>query len=380
MANKYDAAALAANADKLEALAATARSNMLQRTTDKATRLGAEGERIAREAKAAETQRVEAEALVKSHLADAATYDARAASLEQQAAATTDAHDATELREDAAKQRQGAEVARARSQIASDDAQRLANEAAGLRTREQAIDAELADMGGRLQASEMAVDNLEWHAERARTMADTVGRADDLQRQANEATSRGDTAAASTLSQRAASLRDDADAMAFVRGQPPFVLDQRALADLGVELEPGTLDVPMPELIDPTSPFGPLASTGPGAVDDAALAGDAVAVAATDDVLGLSDAEPVLAATSEPGDTASDAAADVDADGSGFGEELEGTFDAPTFDTPTFEPDPLGGGEMVASADFGDTGSLDDEPIESAFFGGGDDGAADTFA
>ena len=52
-----------------------------------------------------------------------------------------------------------------------------------MRTREQAIDAELADVGGRLPATELAVDNLEWHAEKARAMADTVRQADDLQAQ-----------------------------------------------------------------------------------------------------------------------------------------------------------------------------------------------------
>ena len=54
MANKYNAAELAANAQHLEGLAKAARSNMLSRTTEKATRLGAEGERLGREARAAE--------------------------------------------------------------------------------------------------------------------------------------------------------------------------------------------------------------------------------------------------------------------------------------------------------------------------------------
>src|SRR5262245_26163767 len=202
MANKYDAAALARNAQRLETLAKTARSNMLSRTTEKATRLGADGERLNRQARAAESQRDEAEQLINTHLAEAASFDARAASLQQQAAAAAargdyaGAQEGTELGEEAAKAREGATVARNKASIAGDDAKRLGDEAAGLRAQEQAIDAELADMGGRLPVTELAVDQLEWHAEKARAMADTVRRADDLQAQAAAATTRGDLTAA----------------------------------------------------------------------------------------------------------------------------------------------------------------------------------------
>ena len=77
MANKYNAAELAANAQHLEGLARTARSNMLSRTTEKATRLGAEGERLSRQAKAADTQRAEADKTANEHSRQAARYDAK---------------------------------------------------------------------------------------------------------------------------------------------------------------------------------------------------------------------------------------------------------------------------------------------------------------
>jgi hypothetical protein len=325
MANKYDATVLAANAQQLETLATSARANMLSRTTEKATRLGAEGERLARQAKAADSQRADADALAKSHLAEAERYDAKANSLEQQAAAAESrrdpagAHDATELREEAAKQRQGAEVARSRSTIASEDAKRLADEAAEMRVREQAVDAELADMGGRLLGAEMAVDNLEWHAEKARAMAATVRQADDLQAQAAAAAARGDNAAATALGQRAAILRDDADVLGFVRAHPPFALDQRTLSDLGVDLAPGALDVPMPELLDPNSPMNPLAAnTTSGTESDAIAAADLTA----DETLGvtLPDADSAAAMLDDPIDAQPDVASSdsVASDASSF--------------------------------------------------------------
>src|SRR5829696_7687990 len=216
MANQYDAAVLAADAQRLEALAKTARSNMLSRTTDRATRLGADGERLDRQARAAESQRADAEQVARAHPVEAATYDAKAQALEQRAAAAAargdhaGAQEAAELGEEAAKARQGAVVTRNKSQIAADDAKRLTDEAAQLRVQEQAIDVELADMGARLPATELAVDHLEWHAEQARAMADTVRQADDLQAQAGAATTRGDHAAAAELARRAALRRDDA--------------------------------------------------------------------------------------------------------------------------------------------------------------------------
>ena len=95
------------------------------------------------------------------------------------------------------------------------------------------------------------MDNLEWHAEKARAMADTVRQADDLQAQSRAATARGDHTAAAQLGQRATRPRDDADVLAAVRGHPPFPLDHGALRDTGVELTPSDLSVPLPELIDP---------------------------------------------------------------------------------------------------------------------------------
>ena len=362
MANKYDATALAANAQQLEALARSARANMLSRTTEKATRLGADGERLARQAKATEAQRADADALAKSLLAEAAKYEAKANTFEQQAAAADARHDpagsheATELREEAAKQRQGAEVARSRSRIAAEDAKRLADEASDMRIREQAIDAELADMGGRLPMAELAVDNLEWHAERARTMADTVRQADDLQQQATVATARGDSAAAATLTQRAAILRDDADVLAFVRARPPFVLDERALAEVGVTLAPGTLDVPMPELIDPNSPMNPLAATSP--TDD----GEAVALApadlTTDEMIGfdMSGGDSHVVVPDESSDSQTEAAAsgDTSTGDSSFGDPSFGdtAFDQPAFDPPVFD-EPMADTALTQS-DFGD--------------------------
>jgi hypothetical protein len=279
MANKFDAAALATNAQHLETLARTARSNMLSRTTDKATRLGADGERLNRQARAAESQRAEADQLVTTHLAEAASFDARAASLQQQAAAAAargdyaGSQEATELGEEAAKAREGAAVARNKSQIAADDATRLANEAAELRAQEKAIDAELADMGARLPVTELAVDHLEWHAEKARAMADTVKQADDLHAQAAAAAARGDHAAAAELGRRAGSLRDDADVLAFVRERPPFPIDHGALQSIGVTVSPDDLAVPLPELIDPNSPMNPLAdASGSGVGDETSFA------------------------------------------------------------------------------------------------------------
>jgi hypothetical protein len=270
MANKYDAAALAANADRLEALAKTARSTMLSGTTEKATRLGSEGERLARQARATEAQRADADKLSADLLSEAAQFDARAQALRQRAAAAAARGDyagqqeATELGEEAAKAREGANVARAKSQVAAGDGKRLAEEAAALREHEQAIDAELADLGGRMPATELAVDHLEWHAEKARAMADAVRQADEMQVQASAAAGRGDHVAADALTIRASTLRDDADVLAFVRDHPPFPADLRPLAVIGVTVTDGDLSVPLPELIDPNSTFNPLADASTG--------------------------------------------------------------------------------------------------------------------
>jgi hypothetical protein len=281
MANKFDAAVLATNAEHLEAMAKSARSKMLSRTTEKATRLGADGERLDRQARAAESQSAEAEQLAATHLAEAARFDTKAGSLQQQAAAAAargdyaGAQEATELGEEAAKAREGAAVARNKSKIAGDDAARLADEAAELRAQEHAIDAELADMGASLPVTELAVDHLEWHAEKARAMADTVRQADDLQAHAVAASARGDHAAAAELGRRASSLRDDADVLAFVRERPPFPIDHRALETIGVTVTPDDLAVPMPELIDPNSPMNPLADASDPGLGDEAIAGNA---------------------------------------------------------------------------------------------------------
>jgi hypothetical protein len=278
MANRYDAADLATDAQRLEALATSARSTMLNHTTEKATRLGADGERLGRQARAADSQRVEADRMAATLSTEAAGYDAKAASLDQRAAAAAARGDyagtqeATELREEAAKAREGGTVARNKSDIASEDAKRLAAEAAELRAQEQAIDAELADLGGRMPATEIAVDHLEWHAEKARAMADAVKQADDLSAQAVSATGRGDHAAAAELSRRAASLRDDADVLAFVRERPPFPDDYAALQVIGVTVTAADLSVPLPELIDPNSPMNPLADASAGSGDDVSVA------------------------------------------------------------------------------------------------------------
>jgi hypothetical protein len=376
MANKYNAAELAASAHHLEGLARTARANMLSRTTEKATRLGAEGERLSRQANAADTQRAEADKTANEHVAAAARYDAKANALEQQAAAAEARHDprgageARELREDAAKQREGAEVARARAQIATDDAKRLGDEAAALRTREQAIDAELADVGGRLPATELAVDNLEWHAEKARAMADTVRQADDLQAQSRAATARGDHAAAAQLGQRATSLRDDADVLAAVRGHPPFPLDHAALLDVGVDLTPSDLSVPLPELIDPyalmTEPLADASTTGTaGNVAAAATeAGETPVIeTATADSL-LADAS--LADTSFADTSFADASfadASVTESSLGVPSPAESFGDAPV-ESPSFEA-PLFAEASTADSSFADSSFAGpDAPLE----------------
>ena len=274
MANQYNAATLAANAQRLEGLAKAARSTMLSRTTEKATRLGSEGEKLRRQAKAAEDQRAAAERVAEAQVHEAAAYDAEANRLEVRATAAAARHDprgaqeATELREEAAKQREGAAVARAKSQLSTKDADRLGEEAAQLRSREQAIDAEIAELGVRLPVTEQAIDRLEWHAEKARDMATTVRRADEAQTQAAAATARGDHAAAAQLNQRAAGLRDDADVLAAVRSHPPFPVDHAVLKDLGVEVSPADLSVPLPELMDPNPlMIDPLADSTSGSAD-----------------------------------------------------------------------------------------------------------------
>jgi hypothetical protein len=397
MANRYNAAGLATNAQHLESLAKSARANMLSRTTEKATRLGAEGERLARQARAADAQRAEADNLASTHVADAAKFDARAQSLEQQAATAAARGDyastqqATELREDAAKAREGAAVARGKAEVASDDAKRLASEAAELRVREQAIDAELADLGAVMPVTEMAVDHLEWHAEKARAMADTVKQADDLQAQAAAATARGDHTAAAELSRRAATLRDDADVLAFVRDHPPFPVDHAALQAIGVTVTASDLSAPMPELIDPSSPMNPLADASatsssdetvaavsgePGSEDSSATGSDAVlpdtlgessvaqATAADDgsaaeltspDLQG-SELATVGASLSAPSDTsfADTSSSDASfADTSGFATE--------SFEAGSFEAGSLDTGSL-------DTGSLDNQAFEMPTF------------
>ena len=340
MANRYDAADLATDAQRLEALATSARSTMLNHTTEKATRLGADGERLGRQARAADSQRVEADQMAATLSTEAAGYDAKAAGLDQRAAAAAARGDyagtqeATELREEAAKAREGGTVARNKSDIASADAKRLAAEAAELRAQEQAIDAELADLGGRMPATEIAVDHLEWHAEKARAMADAVKQADDLSAQAVSATGRGDHAAATELSRRAASLRDDADVLAFVRERPPFPDDYAALQVIGVTVTAADLSVPLPELIDPNSPMNPLA-------DASGASGDDVSVAAAAE---MSNDTP--SADSPFGDSAVAASADEssvasasvdDADAQAVTSVAESSFDTSSFETSSFE-------------------------------------------
>ena len=108
-------------------------------------------------------------------------------------------------------------------------------------------------MGNRLAVTELAVDNLEWHAERARAMADTARQADDLQAHAAAAASRGDRVVAAEHAARAAMLRNEVDALALVREHPPYPLDHAALRDIGVDVAPGDLAAPLPELMDPNA-------------------------------------------------------------------------------------------------------------------------------
>ena len=351
MANQYNAATLAANAQHLEGLAKTARSTMLSRTTEKATRLGSEGEKLRRQAKAAEDQRAAAENVAEAQVHEAAAYDAEANRLELRATAAANRHDprgareATELREEAAKQREGAEVARAKSRLSTKDAERLGEEAAQLRSREQAIDAEIADLGTRLPVTEQAIDRLEWHAEKARDMATTVRRADEAQTQAAAATARGDHAAAAQLNQRAAGLRDDADVLAAVRGHPPFPVDHAVLKDLGVEVSPADLSVPLPELMDPN----PL-MTDPLA--DASTSGSAERVAATD----VTDAD---AATNAD-------AAELSFDSVGSTEPLTDSSADSSFDDPVVESPAFNSPEFEAPL-FAESAATDTSFVESSF-------------
>jgi hypothetical protein len=60
--------------------------------------------------------------------------------------------------------------------------------------------------------------------------------------------------------------------LAFVRDHPPFPADLRPLAAIGVTVDEGDLSVPLPELIDPTSTFNPLADASTVATGDEAIA------------------------------------------------------------------------------------------------------------
>jgi hypothetical protein len=281
MADKFDPAAHAENARQLQEQDTKARAALQNHIVERNARHGLERDQAARAQYGAEQQRAAAELQAKRELGVAEKADRAAAEFERQAAKETRGRGYSEdLREQAAEQRALVEAARRRAHAADQEADRLEMQGWEQKKVIQRLEAELKSTDD-VRTLENEVDNLEWSASNARDMADSAQKAQELQKQVDETTARGDTVLAAKLKEDLDLRRQIVETIGSVRTQTP--IDTKLLGELGVTLAPSVLEVPgfpAPAAAQPTS----MEEAGQGE-DEAAQVADAPAVP-TDDVLG----------------------------------------------------------------------------------------------
>jgi hypothetical protein len=372
MADKFDPAAHAENARQLQEQATKARAALQNHIVERNARLGLERDQVARAQYGAEQQRAAAELQAKRELGVAEKADKAAADFERQAAKETRGRGYSEdLREQAAEQRALAEAARRRAHAADQEADRLEMEGWEQKKVVERLEAEPKSTD-HVKTLENEVDNLEWHASNARDMADSAQKAQELQKQVDEATARGDTVLAAKLKEDLDLRRQIVETIGSVRTQTP--IDAKLLGELGVTLPPTVLEVPgfpAPAAAQPTSMEEP----GQGQ-DAAAQVADAPAVPTDDDVLGdatFDDGAAVAAAaddtaielsTDDVAPAATDSGDVAATDTFTTADELvpATTFEEPSFEEPSFDQ-PASGFDSPAEAapphEFADSGSAD---------------------
>jgi hypothetical protein len=369
MADKFDPAAHAENAQQLQEQATKARAGLQNHIVERNARLGLERDQAARAQYGAEQQRAAAELQAKRELGVAEKADKAAAEFERQAAKETRGRGYSEdLREQAAEQRALAEAARRRAHAADQEADRLEMEGWEQKKVVERLEAELKSTD-HVKTLENEVDNLEWHASNARDMADSAQKAQELQKQVDEATARGDTVLAAKLKEDLDLRRQIVETIGSVRTQTP--IDAKLLGELGVTLPPTVIEVPgfpAPAAAQPTS----MEESGQGQDATAQLA-DARAVP-TDDVLGDATFDDGTAVAAAADDTAIELSTDDVApiatdsgdvaatDTFATADELvpATTFEAPSFEEPSFDQ-PASGFDSPAEPahEFADRGSTD---------------------
>jgi hypothetical protein len=372
MADKFDPAAHAENARQLQEQATKARAALQNHIVERTARLGLERDQAARAQYGAEQQRSAAELQAKRELGVAEKADKAAADFERQAAKETRGRGYSEdLREQAGEQRALAEAARRRAHAADQEADRLEMDGWEQKRVVERLEAELKSTD-HVKSLESEVDNLEWHESNARDMADSALKVQELQKQVDEATARGDTVLVAKLKEDLDTRRQIVETIGSVRAQAP--IDTQLLGELGVTLTPTVLEVPgfpAPAAAQPSSMEEP----GPGQEQPAAVA-DA-APAAPDDVLGDATFDDGVAVSSAPADdTAAELSTDDMAPVAADSGDLAATdpfaptdelVSAPTMDEPSFadssfdQPEP-GFESFTESApqqEFADTGTGD---------------------
>jgi hypothetical protein len=362
MADKFDPAAHAENARLLQEQATKARAALQNHLVERNARLGLERDQAARAQYGDEQQRAAAELQAKRELAVAEKADKAAADLERQAAKETRGRGYSEdLREQAGEQRALAEAARRRAHAADQEADRLETDGWEQKKVVERLEAELKSTD-HVRSLENEVDNLEWHASNARDMADSAQKVQDLQKQVDEATARGDTVLAAKLKEDLDTRRQVVETVGSVRAQSP--IDTKLLGELGVTLTPTVLEVPgFPAPV--TAPGQPTSMEESGATPDQQAEVAAAPAAATDDVLG--DAtfdDPVPDTSTDDATPIAPDAGDVAAT-----EAFAATDDlvpAPTLDEPSFagasfdQPEPeFESFTDPAPQEFADSGAAD---------------------
>ena len=201
MADQFDNDKLNQRAAELHELAVRARAAYQTRLVDDGERLGVSRDQLARTAHGEEQQRAAAELQSRRELAAAEKADRAAAELERKAGRAESWNSASEeLREQAAEQRALAEVARRRAHAADLESDRLRLAARDHKVEVEALEAQLKS-NDRMKAIEREVDNVEWHARNAESMAEAARHVRTLDRQIADATTRSETKLATKLTE-----------------------------------------------------------------------------------------------------------------------------------------------------------------------------------
>jgi hypothetical protein len=375
MADKFDPAAHAENARLLQEQATKARAALQNHIVERNARLGLERDQAARAQYGDEQQRAAAELQAKRELGVAEKADKAAADLERQAAKDARGRGYSEdLREQAGEQRALAEAARRRAHAADQEADRLEMDGWEQKKVVERLEAELKSTD-HARSLENEVDNLQWHASNARDMANSAQKVQDLQRQVDAATARGDTVLAAKLKEDLDTRRQIVETVGSVRAQSP--IDTKLLGELGVTLTPTVLEVPgFPAPV--TAPAQPTSMEESGPPPDQPAEVAAAPGAASDDVLGdatFDDDSTAVAASAAADAPAPDAPTDdvtpiaPDLGDVAATEAFAATDDivsVPTLDEPTFadasfdQPDPaFENFTEAAPPEFADTGTAD---------------------